>query len=151
VRADRCPKAFAIEYGPGAVTEPPISEVQCGTTQWWGVPNLISRLVFGIDERLMREIISSGHWNASQNDLLAIINRHALRLPCELPLREAIDWIYSSIFVTIKAMKFSSGPPVCGGPIEIAVITTDRPFRWVSHKGLYDAIATSHAWDGPAK
>jgi hypothetical protein len=29
----------------------------------------------------------------------------------------------------------------CGGPIEIAVITTDRRFRWVRHKDWDVAIA----------
>ena len=37
-------------------------------------------------------------------------------------------------------MKFSHYLPVCGGPIEIAVISTDRNFRWVRHKRFDDAL-----------
>jgi hypothetical protein len=40
----------------------------------------------------------------------------------------------------IKTMKFSHMAPVCGGLIEVAVITADRPFRWVRHKDLDSAI-----------
>ena len=39
-----------------------------------------------------------------------------------------------------KAMKFSDLPQICGGPIEIAVITSDRRFRWVKHKTWDAAI-----------
>jgi hypothetical protein len=60
--------------------------------------------------------------------------------PFHLPIREAIDWVYASIYPSIKTMKFSHLAPVCGGPVEIAVITTDRPFRWVRHKKLDAAI-----------
>jgi len=37
-------------------------------------------------------------------------------------------------------MEFSHTAPVCGGPVEIAVITTDRSFRWVHHKRFDAAI-----------
>jgi hypothetical protein len=30
--------------------------------------------------------------------------------------------------------------PYCGGPIEIAVISTDRRFRWVRHKNFGAAL-----------
>ena len=65
----------------------------------------------------------------------------------DLPIREAIDWVHASIYTTIQAMKFSHLAPVCGGPVEIAVITTDRPFRWVRHKRL-DAALRQGGSDG---
>jgi len=55
-------------------------------------------------------------------------------------MRDAIDYVHSAIYCTIKAMKFSTGAQVCGGPIEIAVITSDRKFRWVRHKPWDAAI-----------
>ncbi len=141
VQAERKPVAFAFEYNLLSTTEPSIYEISSGTARWWGCPNLVNRMLYGIDSAITHEILASGNWNASPNDLGNIINKYALRIPCELPVREAIDWIYSSIFVTIKAMKFSCLPPVCGGPIEIAVITSDRKFRWVCHKSMRDAIS----------
>lgn len=58
----------------------------------------------------------------------------------DLPIRDAIDYLHSILHVTIKAMKFSIGTPVCGGLAELAVMTTDRNFRWVLHKGFDSAI-----------
>ncbi len=58
----------------------------------------------------------------------------------ELPIREAIDFVHTYLHITIKAFKFRFGPPVCGGPIEIGFVTTDRPFRWVCHKEFDTAI-----------
>jgi hypothetical protein len=58
-----------------------------------------------------------------------------------LPIRDAIDYVHSALYCTIKAMKFSNLPQVCGGPIELAVITADRRFRWVRHKA-WDAAIT---------
>jgi hypothetical protein len=58
----------------------------------------------------------------------------------DLPVREAIDYIHTYLHITIKAVKFKFGPPVCGGPIEIAFVSTDRRFRWIRHKGFDSAI-----------
>ena len=58
----------------------------------------------------------------------------------DLPIREAIDFLYTYIHITIKAEKFKFGAPTCGGPIEVGFISTDRTFRWVKHKPFYSAI-----------
>ena len=55
-------------------------------------------------------------------------------------LPEAIDWVHTVIYTTIKAMKFSHYVPICGGPIEIALISSDRKFRWVRHKRFDEAL-----------
>ena len=90
---------------------------------------------------MFMRILKSDHWTGSSDDLFALLDQGALGQPYDLPLREALDWIYASIYTTIKAMKFSHLAPVCGGPIEIAVVSSDRPFRWVRHKRLGEAIA----------
>jgi hypothetical protein len=58
----------------------------------------------------------------------------------DIPIREAIDFVFSYIHITIKAYKFRFGPPPCGGPIEIAFISTDRPYRWALHKSFQTAM-----------
>jgi hypothetical protein len=58
----------------------------------------------------------------------------------DLPIREAIDFVYSYLHITVKAMKFSFGAPVAGGPIEIGFVSTDRHFRWVRHKTFSSAM-----------
>ena len=65
----------------------------------------------------------------------------------DLPIREAIDFIYSYLHITVKAVKFKYGPPSCGGPIEVGFISTDRRFRWVRHKPFYSAITEQEGED----
>jgi hypothetical protein len=109
---------------------------------------LIYRVLFGIDPDLLDKIATSPHWTGGDAELLKVAQEFALGPPPMLPLREAIDWIYSCIQSTIKGMKFSRLPPFCGGPVEIAVVTSDRPFRWVRHKSLdvalYDDKTDTH-------
>jgi hypothetical protein len=63
----------------------------------------------------------------------------------DLPIREAIDFIYSYLHITVKAMKFSFGASVAGGPIEVGFVSTDRRFRWVRHKKFSSAISEEEA------
>jgi hypothetical protein len=135
---DRTPAAFEIIFDPLG-TKPVPAQKSFG--YWfWGAPNMIQRLIFGFDDGLKSSILSSGHWTGTLADLDALSAQHALAHPI-IPIRDAIDFIYSFIFSTIKAFKFSTYSQICGGPIEVAVITTDRRFRWVKHKELDAAIA----------
>jgi hypothetical protein len=106
---------------------------------WWGAPNIVQRLVFGADDNLKSALISSGKWSGTPEELEAVCANQRL-IHHSLPIREAVDYVYSCIYCTIKAMKFSSFSQICGGPIEIAVITSDRNFRWVRHKPWDAAI-----------
>jgi hypothetical protein len=62
------------------------------------------------------------------------------QVKASLPIRDTIDFVHTCIYSTIKLLKFSRLHRVCGGPIELAVITTDRRFRWVKHKPWDSAI-----------
>jgi len=137
VLPDRTPMAFEIILGPTAVAVPVPRQLQ--EISFWGAPNFILRLVNGWDNDLKASILASGKWNGSASDLEAVLNQNALHAGTST-LRDAIDFVYSSIHSTIKALKFSSLNQICGGPIELAVISTDRPFRWVRHKKWDSAI-----------
>ncbi len=134
---DRVPSAFVVIADPlGALPVPaPITQ----GWSFWGAPNMIQRLLFGCDDSLKASILESGMWNGTGADLDALVADHQLAHP-QVPMREAIDFVHSCIYGTIKAMKFSSLPQICGGPIEIAAITVDRKFRWVRHKAWDAAI-----------
>jgi len=131
---DRTPLAYEILFGPDLQASPkPRTILQPGSYAFWGMPNMIKRLMWGADESLRGMILQSGKWNGTPAELDSLFNGFQLGTPI-LPIRDAIDFVHSCIHSTIKAMKFSSLFQVCGGPIEIAVITTDRRFRWVRHK-----------------
>ncbi len=100
---------------------------------------MINRLLFGCDDNLLGSILNSGKWTGTYQELLDIALQQAITHP-PLPIRDAIDFTHACIVSTIKALKFSSFSQICGGPVEIAVITTDRKFRWVRHKPWDTAI-----------
>jgi hypothetical protein len=135
----RLPEAFAVYFDP-LQGKPTAQPVPLGTWGFWGAPNVIQRLIFGCDDQIRGALLNSGKWSGTQGELDTLLAQHHLSTPV-LPIREAIDFIHACIASTIKALKFSSLAQVCGGPIEIAVITTDRRFRWVRHKE-WDAAIT---------
>jgi hypothetical protein len=138
IEPDRQPKAYELIFDPLATAKPTPQE-QKTILKWWGAPNPIMRLINAMDQELKDEILNSGGWSKTPADLDAVCQKHALRIPV-LPIRDAVDLVHGCISSTIKAMKFSDLPQICGGPIEIAVITTDRHFRWVKHKAWDAAI-----------
>lgn len=132
--------AFEIVFEPSMNAPPTPREIAIGRPTFWGVRNMISRVIYGIDANLLTRIADGPFWTGSTQDLLDTVEPFVLRLAENLPIREAIDYIHAGISTTSKGLKFSHLPPVCGGPIEIATITTDRRFRWVTHKTLGEAI-----------
>ena len=140
--ADRAPAAFEIIFDPLAAKPNPTA-VAIGDTRCWGAPKVFGRIVSGIDPEARLAILSSGNWSGTPQDLDTLLASHQLYLP-GLPIRDALDFVHSCISSTIKTLKFSHLSQVCGGPIEIAVITTDRDFRWVRHKEWDVAIKEGH-------
>jgi len=136
---DRTPGAYEIMYNLN-MDAPQVASLEIGVPRFWGWGNLIDRLLFGMDRRLMGAICDSDHWDGNLGDLVKLIKEECLIQPTIVPIREAVDWIHASVYTTIKSMKFSHLAPVCGGPIDLAVITTDRMFRWVRHKDLDSAL-----------
>lgn len=139
VLPNRAPSAVSVLFDPLANTKPTSQSTPGEGSQWWGVPNIVSRLIHGADVNLKNAILASGKWSGTSQELDQVVATQSLT-SASLPIRDAIDYVYSCIHCTIKALKFSSLPQVCGGPIELAVITTDRKFRWVRHKPFDAAI-----------
>lgn len=144
---DRTPSAFEVLFHPLMTSPGPANPLTIGSTRFWGCPNLINRLIYGVDENVLLAILRSGRWSGTEQELFDLLMPYCLGQPFDLPIREAIDWLHASIYTTIKTMKFSHMAPVCGGPVEIAVITTDRRFRWVRHKGFDSAIGEGGLFD----
>lgn len=134
----RSPEAYEVQFDP-LKGKPQPAPVPMYSPRGWGMPNMIVRLVLGADPRLTKRIIDSGKWNGTEAELVTLLRHYALTQP-PLPIRDAVDFVHTCIYSTIRALKFSSIAQACGGPVEIAVITVDRKFRWVKHKPLSSAI-----------
>ena len=137
--SDRSAAAYQMIFDPKAGRPSPV-EIPLGSFSFWGAPNIVSRLIFACDGNLSGSILKSPHWSGTAADLQTLLNEHHMMHPPNLPVREAIDFVNFCIFSTIKALKFSNFSQICGGPIEIAVITSDRKFRWIRHKPLDSAV-----------
>lgn len=135
---DRTPGGFTLVFDPLA-PKPAPQALAINSSYAWGAPNLFRRLIKGIDDGLKGDILASGHWKGAPAELEAIVTKYALGHAI-LPIRDAVDYVYSCIHSTIRAMKFSNLFQICGGPIELAVITTDRNFRWIRHKTWDSAV-----------
>lgn len=115
LKHDRTPAAYQVAYDPtmtGPVAPVPLG---LGMSRFWGCPNLIDRLISGMDTGLAVAILHSGKWSGTTQELIDLSMPFCLGQPRDLPIREAIDWVHAAIYTTIKGMKFSHLAPVCGG------------------------------------
>lgn len=124
---NRLPTAYSVVFQPHMSTVPPEVLLPKGFS-FWRAPNIVQRLIHGYDLEMIPRLIASGKWIGTPMDLVSILSHHQLQHSTNVPIRDAIDFIYACIFSTIKAFKFSTYSQICGGPIE----TADRPFRWVT-------------------
>lgn len=127
-----------------------------GDAMFFGYPDFFSRVFYGYDSNLPGRILDelrkmelgieeSKIKDAFQKAFEKAVAPLAAAGFRDLPIREAIDFVYTYLHITVKAFKFRFGPPICGGPIEIAFISTDRKFRWVLHKDFARAIYEQEA------
>ena len=139
---DRTPHAFQVVYDPFKERTNSVTSLPIGWA-FWGCPDIVQRIIYGIDRTAKEKILASGKWTGTPADLDAALTPINLQPYTILPLREAVDWIHSMLYATLKAYKFSMLPSLCGGPIDIALVSSDRPFRWIRHKSLGAAIIRS--------
>ena len=122
-----------------------------------GAPRFFMRLHNGYDPEL-KDLILAGvkeemvgstddEKEVAANAFSVIFDRSAGKLPPmqwpTMPLRDALDYLHTYLWATVKSHKFMLGSPICGGVIELAMVTSDRPFRWVRHKPFDSAINDS--------
>ena len=126
--------------------------MQLGQCSFSGMPNFFARVFYGVDPQLEQNLLKEIKSKLPEGDLknnfddnfkIAFQNALAPLVAAgykDLPIREAIDFVYSYLHITVKAFKFVFGAPRCGGPIEVGFITTDRKYRWAVHKTFTTAI-----------
>jgi hypothetical protein len=100
---------------------------------WYGMTDALTRLILGFDAAALSELINRG---ANQAIVQKWVDDHVSHLPLVfdgMPLQDAIDFAEYAIQVVIGRFRFGLGPPLCGGDVDIAVITPDT-FRWAKRK-----------------
>jgi hypothetical protein len=97
----REPLAFEIIVDPLANSVP--TPTQYGYGYWfWDAPKMFQRLMHGCDEDLKADILGSGHWTGSLQDLNALVTKNALNHPATVPIRDAIDFVHASILIQTR-------------------------------------------------
>lgn len=149
------PSCFQVEIHKNQ--PPKISALGNGNCSFSGAPQFFTRVFRGYDLRLpemlfgelAKRLPASIEAEAFKKSFEEAFQHASLPLLAlgyqDLPIREAIDFVYSYLHITVKALKFSFGAPLAGGPIEVGFVTSDRRFRWVRHKSFSSAILEEEA------
>jgi hypothetical protein len=100
---------------------------------WFGQPDALTRLVKGRDLSAIQELVNRG---ADPKIVKQWLDDNVGELPLVfdgMPIQDAVDFANYAVQVTIGRFRFAVGPPLCGGDIDIAVITPDS-FEWAQRK-----------------
>ncbi len=109
---------------------------------WFGVTDAINRLHKGIDDRAVTKVA----------ERLKVPPEEARKLFAELeypvvfdgmPLQDAVDYATYLVNVVIGRFRFVVGAPLCGGEIDVAVITPNA-FTWVQRKSWKARYSQPH-------
>ena len=127
-----------VEAGRIELREAAIEPLATGMLRINGGFEVVSRLLLGYDVGIEGELASVGidvaKFKQCAEKFQAMPN---IRL---MPLRDAIDFVHFLVYSAIRLHRYQGAPSRLGGPIEIAVVTADRGFRWVVHKSLQGSI-----------
>jgi len=105
---------------------------------WRGANMWAVRLFFGIDTRLIEAARQSG---ATESVVTLLSRGFPSQIIFEsMPLQDAVDFAEFVLNMTIGASRFEVGSPVCGGPIDLAIIRPDVGFKWYKQKSLQELI-----------
>jgi hypothetical protein len=111
---------------------------------WGGARDVIERLIFGYDLKMFEEILMLDTVKENKKRLEKIKQKYQYLINFQtMPLQEAINISKTLIETTIGIQKISDGLigypgqfSVCGGVVDVAVITPEDGFIWVSCKKL---------------
>lgn len=99
---------------------------------WFGLTDAIIRLHWGRDDSAID--ILANRFGVSKEEIFKLLEQ--LQYPVffdGMPLQDAIDYAVYLINVAIGRFRFVIGAPLCGGDIDVAVITPNV-FTWVQRK-----------------
>ena len=99
---------------------------------WRGIPLPFGRLYNGYDPRLFQLLEQKGVSIDILNEVVEENSLAAEVLLDSMPLQDAINFAVYILRTTIGFTSFEIGPPSCGGQLQIAVISEESGYEWVS-------------------
>jgi hypothetical protein len=99
---------------------------------WFGLTDAITRLIKGADPRLAT--VFGQRLETSPDEAWQSLAQFEYPIAFEgMPLQDAIDLAVYLVEMTIGRYRFVVGAPLCGGAVDVAVVTP-RGFTWVYRK-----------------
>jgi hypothetical protein len=114
---------------------------------WGGQGELLSRIALGFSPLIFQVLadaggnpqgLSSPQYIQQKLGPLLTARLQAALVFAPMPIQDAIDLARFLVHSTIMFSRFTPGPQVVGGPIEIAAITKHEGFKWISRKHYYN-------------
>ena len=100
---------------------------------WFGQTDALRRLIKGYNAKALGELVKRG---VDKTIIQKWVDDNVAELPLifdGMPIQDAVDFANYAVQVTIGCFRFAAGPPLCGGNIDIAVITP-AAFHWAQRK-----------------
>jgi hypothetical protein len=99
---------------------------------WFGLTDAITRLHWGKDAEVIN--IIAQHFKVEPDEVNSLLKGLEYRVLFDgMPLQDAIDYAVYLVNIAIGRFRFVIGAPLCGGAIDVAVITPNE-FTWVQRK-----------------
>lgn len=99
---------------------------------WFGVTDSIVRLHHGRDDRIVAKL--ADRFKVPMHEISELLKEFEYPVIFHgMPLQDAIDYATYMINVVIGRFRFVIGAPLCGGEVDVAVITPNA-FTWVQRK-----------------
>ncbi len=111
---------------------------------WGGATEVLQRIVMGFSPHLFKVLaaVTQPQQNpevlAAQLGPLIVAQLQAPIVFAPMPIQDVIDLARFLVHSAIMFQRFTPGPNIVGGPIEIAAITKHENFKWISRKHYYD-------------
>jgi hypothetical protein len=115
---------------------------------WGGQGEILNRIVMGYSPSLFQVLAQTGRGTQGGSmtaDQLAktlgpvlAVSLQAPIVFAPMPIQDAIDLARFLVHSAVMFSRFTPGPQMVGGMVEIAAITKHEGFKWISRKHYYD-------------
>lgn len=110
---------------------------QFGIT-WGGQREIVDRLILGYDTRLLNLLTQAGVDPQAIPQIVLSLRVLQLAMPIQfMPLQDCIHLAVLFIKTTINTQNLTVGLRGCGGAIDVAIITRNKPLQFIQQKNIF--------------
>lgn len=103
-------------------------------SSWRGITAPFAALARGITPGFQQALAAKG---VAATDLQELSQEHGMQIALAgMPLQDAVDYATYILDVTIGWARFSVGVDACARPLQMAVITAEQQWKWLSKPKL---------------